>query len=423
VQRLFLTLQLALFGLAGLVAWTACGNEPNGNSQQQVRRVFVHGSPEILLRGTSNQNISFLESASASSFAGFDFSSGIVLSEFSPLEDERSVSSDVDSAVARAARLTQNPTGLGLFSWQVAGTPSQGVRGLKSSSQVAVPELSDQTWLFADSSSGYVALKAKQDNSGRLAVTEILGIPVDMVHYSITPDRRTMSFLGRTKDQTMGSTLVAASFSQRYRGSTPILRTSTAFSFLAGKGIPYRWQKQTIELSLCLPEGDRQARLGADTIRTESIHELVQEAWQAWIQNGRVGERPAAMKLLTQNVPPFSDVNTHCVYSVPEYAHEASQEVLTAGLTLPMVNHSLGTIESASVFLFEQAIARIPGERSYLSTAIHEIGHFLGLGHEFDKDADGRYRNLSAMAYAENRTVFPTEHDRKAVQELYGRPP
>lgn len=414
-------------GVVTCSTMASCGAEPSKEGPRQVRRVFVHGSPDSLLQGATADSQSFLSASELSTLGGYDFSSGLVLSEFSPLSADNSTAPESDfstsSAVERASRLTESPQGLGVFAWRASRMPTTesaaSATGRSGPSGPRIDNASDNTWDYVDSSSGLIALRGTLQPDGRLGITEILGIPVTMIHYSRTTEGRIMSFLGRAKEPVEGTTLVAATFSQRYRNGQGALRLAP-FNFIGGKGTGYRWDSGPITLNLCLPGGPRSARIGADTMRQEPIQDLVDEAWKAWVKEGQIAGRQANLNLRTENIPPFSDVNISCLYSIPDYAYEASNEILTAGLTLPMVNHSLGTLEAAPIFLFERAISRIPGERSYLSTAIHEMGHFFGLGHEFDKDQNGRYKNLSVMAYEENRTVFPTAHDLAALLALFG---
>ncbi len=400
--------------------WASCSNEQGSGqgNNGQMKQVFVHGTPEQLLLGTQSNGESFLVKGNLKQFQGFEFSSGIVLTEFTEINDPQKNNKNSGQrrqAINRALSLTQTPTGLGAFAFR------------KSLPSPADPEGEPELYEFYDTRSGQIALRGRVTPDRKLEVFELLGLPIDMVHYSVAHDRRTMSFLGRLNDSNRGASLVAVSFSQRYRNAQQRAQSlgvpSGRFTFLGGKRTAYRWDTDPITLNVCLPGGDRMIRTGASSDTTQSITSLVQEAWNSWLKGGRAGNRPASLEVRTVDVPPFSDVNTRCLYSVPQYAFEASNSLITTGLTLPMVNHSLGTIENSAVFLFEQAIARVPDENSYLSTAIHEIGHYFGLGHEFSKDQEGRYTHLSAMGYNENRTLFPSDHDFAALRELYGAIP
>jgi hypothetical protein len=412
---------------------SSCGDDRAADNSRKIQRIFVHGNPETeLLRGTTSNAVSFLHERTIPALDGFDFSSGIVLREFTAFTESEQKSGDektnqrLNSAIERAVQITDRPSGLSLFNWRQSLVRPSATTDLVGQSWDSERSEGPTTWEYVDTTSGLIALRARKEASGVLEVAEILGIPVTMIHYSISSDKRTMSFLGKASDPVSGTTLLVVSFSQRYRNGPGASRSTELFNFVGGKGIKYRWNARPITLSLCLPDPKQTARVGADTRRREPVVDLVQQAWNAWTDGGSGGsgllrEHQAKLLIRNQNIPPFSDVNVHCLYSVPDYAHESSNELLTSGLTLPMVNHSLGTIETAGVFLFERAIARVPGERSYLSTAIHEIGHFLGLGHEFDKGPDGRFKYLSAMGYFENRTVFPSPRDRAAIKELYGK--
>ena len=55
------------------------------------------------------------------------------------------------------------------------------------------------------------------------------------------------------------------------------------------------------------------------------------------------------------------------------------------------------------------------------STTTHEIGHFLGLGHEFSEDEEGEAKYLSIMGYSKG-VDYVTERDFEAVRGIYDGP-
>ena len=86
-----------------------------------------------------------------------------------------------------------------------------------------------------------------------------------------------------------------------------------------------------------------------------------------------------------------------------------------AGLTLPVINFSRKSIIGGSGIIFKKA-AR---ERGFdiQRTITHEMGHILGLGHEFARDAGGHLLHTSIMGYS--GINFITERDEDMILGLY----
>lgn len=381
-----------------LISMASCGrSELKGTAQPRVRNIFLHGDPRVLIAGASLDPQTFLSDSTLDTFSDFDFAGGIVFSEFSPLH--RGKTAPTRESIERDNATSYQPTELASYSF---------VKGEQAG--VAI-------YIFKDADSDHEMLRAIPAADGRVWVYEMLGVPVELLHYSRSSDGRSMSFLGYTDAAgDSGKTLLSLSFSKNNPQGNGARETDPRFQYIGGPGIAFEWKDEQIDLSVCIADDRKQNTAG----KPEELRLAVASAWDAWLQNGRIGTRRASFTALTQDFPPFSDVNTHCVYSIPEYAHEASLEFVTTGLTIPVTNRTNGGFISSDIFLFEQAISRVAAERGYLATAMHEIGHFLGLGHEFTRNSDGSYAYPSVMGYLENRTREPSEHDRAALDNLYG---
>jgi hypothetical protein len=134
---------------------------------------------------------------------------------------------------------------------------------------------------------------------------------------------------------------------------------------------------------------------------------------------------------LSNNYPPFSDLNVHCVYILDDFVVTSpSEKGFTKGFNLSTYNSDDGTIFSSDIFYNKKEIEDLV-EHYYKNNIIpyklsfeeflrfekkvfpHEFGHFLGLGHQFDEDIP------SIMSYQDEET-FISDYDKQAIFYFYG---
>lgn len=378
----------------------SCSREKSEARTDAIRRIFIHGDPEQLISGTKRDTESFISKENIGDFRNFTISTGAIFSERSSFSERR--------------KKIFGPGKLSLLD------PNQDAQFLRKSYRFVDGNVPGQLQYRSEDGT-IVALQGTFDEKNLLRITHILETPIEILHYSLSKDRNTMSFLGKTESESTGKAILSVVFTRIDTAGLGPRLTDAPFNFLAGKGQLYAWNDKTITLTICLPEGTSDRLIPFDRTTKSSALSLIERAWSSWVVGGKVGNRPVKLVKSESSPPPFSDVNTNCIVSVPTYARESSLAYLTTGLTLPTTNMSQGSITSAAVLIFEQAAISAPEERGYLSTVIHELGHFFGLGHEFDQNIEGQFLRKSAMAYLENRTFFPSETDLDALEELYGK--
>ncbi len=181
------------------------------------------------------------------------------------------------------------------------------------------------------------------------------------------------------------------------------------YNYMFGPGVPYRWSKEkTLRATIC------------NSNPNEKTVEWTKNAAASW--KSMLEDRLRFETHVETVCPPFSDLNTHVVVHVKDWI-EVYQEGLVAAQTSLIVNHFNYEILDSDIFVpeadWDEAIDG-PGsfqanlenpelEVKYTRTIKHELGHFKGMHHMFEKP--------SIMNYDE--TLDFTDYDSAAIHELY----
>ena len=124
--------------------------------------------------------------------------------------------------------------------------------------------------------------------------------------------------------------------------------------------------------------------------------------------------------------PPFSDLNSHCIYTVEDLLTEQNSEVNSNGFALNFYDETKSTVIDSDVFMVIKEINKVVNylekyglshddydfQKSVDETLLHEVGHLLQLGHQFT----GIESIMSYDAYEEAKLY---EYDVAAIQALY----
>ncbi|MDB2426090.1 matrixin family metalloprotease, partial [bacterium] len=265
-------------------------------------------------------------------------------------------------------------------------------------------------------------------------------------HVSIAKNGSAISFLTYDKFSDEGVSLDMLIFRSLSHNKPKI--GNTKFNYVEGPGVKVRWDlEKEKEVSIC----GKQSRL---------LEFPVKEAINTW-QEG-LG-KPLNFKVVYKdNYKPFSDLNQNCVFYVKNFREEASKKITTFALNAGFRHYEEGQFISSSILFFEEdfkldirssddsvptvnlvelfekisspgfekeydkdymktypSIEAIPlkfweshfYKYYFLNTALHEMGHFIGLDHIFDETP-------SIMSYDYDDNVL-TGYDKKAVKELY----
>ncbi len=134
--------------------------------------------------------------------------------------------------------------------------------------------------------------------------------------------------------------------------------------------------------------------------------------------NGALARRLKIVTKTLSTYPPFSDLNTHCIYSADNYQTTFSGEIMNAGSTITIGDTFQGKLVHSNIIIWlkENAKAGIPLDdksslRRLRRVIAHEFGHMLGLHHQFSDDIE------SIMSY--KGVEWITDYDYEVIARLY----
>lgn len=265
----------------------------------------------------------------------------------------------------------------------------------------------ESNWVYRASENHSVSLEFSPDASGRIPLTKVGGKRVNPIHYSVAADRRAFSILYLLDDDRYGEVLQSLTFTSAEGVTKEPLQLDEEYQYLFGPGVGVLWSGD-IEVTLCGPI-DAAERVA------------MQSSIARWTQGGRVGKRSIQV-LSPQEWFPFSDLNQHCLMIVDDYLFESQNLSAITGLTTVRVDLIEARLIDADVMISKRGLQKIYGEQwasRLVQTVTHEMGHFLGLGHNFEKGQNGLPKQLSIMSY-EDWIDTVRDYDRDAVEAAYG---
>lgn len=390
----FLPLLVLLFSIQG------CGfklkKKKKTVSSEPVIQVFIKGDPKVIIEGTSRNTTSFITTDNIKKFNNFQ-SAGIILYT----EKEYYKLSTTKQAI------------------ESGNEASDGQEFYTTPSIYNFHSLGNNQYQLQDSKNLIHFTFTKKSNSNELELSEIqnnegVKITTTPLHYSISEDQAKISILASGYNSITGNILISIflyrpaifEFNQREQV------IDSKYFYLAGPGIKSAWkldENKKIHIDVC-PEVVR---------GFQNQYADIENSIRKW-------EKPFIQKnkKFTLNIrypnqcKPFSDVNQHAVYWVNQYlTYPAAKDIINPAVTFSMYSKQTARILSSDILFFESEINKMASNnhietiRSYTQkTLSHEIGHFLGLDHNFED-------NSSIMSYKDVDELG--NYDEDAVYELY----
>lgn len=195
--------------------------------------------------------------------------------------------------------------------------------------------------------------------------------------------------------------------------------TTDNFYYLLGKGVKLIWPESEKTITIC-------------SSPSPGITRMFKESVAEWMKHlkGRFTIKAAE----SSTCPPWSDLNTQTLTILDDWIEiQGSQGYL--GITVPLYDMANGRFMDSDIFLFRGELeedAQLKGvnidvrkqgsehdyrlKGFYSDTILHELGHWLGLHHNFDEWVP------SAMGYDPKITTLQT-YDIQAIQALYPSKP
>lgn len=348
-----------------------------------LKTIFVKGDPANLLQGSTSNSLSFLTASNLKNFSDYSLVDITQYTEKEELIAEYDIKNINSDNAAPEEDKTKN-AGKSLY------------RFVHSGEDYLYSSPSGELELVFQLKNGKLDLSGLQFKNG-------LGHNLKPIHYSLKNTRNAFSILAQREDGDQGKVLLALTFVKKTK-QKEISKTDMIYKYVFGPGVKVAWnQNNKLEFNIC----------GAPSAKIEEAYKDGINMWKGALE-GR-------LKISTKSLatyPPFSDLNTHCLYSANNYQRTFSQKVMNAGTTTTIGDTFQGKLIHSSIIIWikENSKTGIPLEdiaslRRFRRVAAHELGHVLGLEHQFDDEIE------SIMSY--QGVEWITDYDLETIAQLY----
>jgi hypothetical protein len=364
---------------------------------------FVHGDPASLIKGARLNQVSFFTEENIPSFSNFYYMGLMQFIEKTDIAEVENLEPTWDDIEEENMADDEDQTNI-----QVQG------------SDVTMINQDEAILALACEGPGCVTnISLKRDRYDQeifnVESIEIYGMKLKLkiLHYSFSNDKKSFSILAEGYNDVDGKYLMAFYAGDSTKPTTPIKKVDEKFKYLSGAGVAIGWdKKKPLEVGYC----------GTSSLDKEG---LVNESLEIW-QDALTNRLDLEIKHKS-NYPPFSDLNSNCIYYSNSYLSGETENSLNAGIAIPIINNVSGKLITSPVYIFRGFQKKYDNEdglndeffrESEKETLTHEIGHFLGLDHKGLGKADD---TKSIMSYSQGENKLE-DYDLEAIDHLYPLP-
>lgn len=367
-----------------LLTLTACGGKKNSKTgvegSTSLSTIFVKGDPKELIKGSTLDKNSFIS--------------------------ERNVTEYDNYSLSNVWQFTEKES---IIEKEDTGNPEDGNEATEEDQTAYVVPI----YTFQKSGNDYIYSNPKSNlafgftvNNGKLELKTLdtgRGVyDLSILHYSLKKSKDSFSLLVELQEQdpTEGRILLSFVFVKKSE-QISILKVDDHYKYIMGSGVALGWsQKETLQIDVC----GNQYQSTADAFNGGI------QMWKNALKN--------KMTIKTNYLsvyPPFSDLNSHCIYTVKDYSTESRPQYANPASTTTTYDTFKAEIIDADIFVWVKEVEKdgaISKQGSYLTdVTAHELGHFFGLDHQFDET----YKSI--MSY--DNVPYITGYDEEAVSYLY----
>lgn len=364
-----------------LVLAVACGQKGGSGSGKKINQIFVKGNPLTMVSGTTKNKTSFFTPSNYQEFSQYVLSGIYIFTEKELITNEET--EDIEAG-QEAEENDQTQVAATIFNLINTG-----------SNEYALEDQKGQISFGFHKSGSTLALE-----SLKLGTQEF---DAAIEHYSITPDKSKFSLLLKLRTKGDGDILLSATFNKAL-SKVAIPKVSTQYHYLYGKGVVVPWKldaTRIVRVDVCPSMAE---------YRDFSEVKAAIKAWEAPF--GAYGKSLEIDVKLLDSCRPFSDVNEHSIHYVEKYLTMPNKDAYNPGFTMIHSDFNRGNIFDADIVILGSEIKKDPnyGATQSNRTITHEIGHFLGLDHQFDGP-------VSIMSY--DQVYKLGQYDNEAIVNLY----